>query len=134
MTQYHPLTMARLEEGRVMERVDRAFEEVRKDLLKFAEQHGQQANGAKASFTLKVTVAAHDAAAGIYTTSVAVTTKGPAHPATTSTALARNGDLFCQAPGSDAGDPRQTRLDLDTGDEIDTNTGEVLPRHGKDIG
>ena len=134
MKTFTALELSLIEEGQLQEDFNTEFARLQHELCKYMQQWGDQAKGAQAEITLKITMKCENADDGLYTVTASMSQKLPARPKLSTMAIADEGKdgqlrLFTRASGSTEGDPHQMRLTTQDGRPIDPKTGKV--KNGK---
>ena len=127
-----PLDIGLIDEGQLVADAADEFAALQSDLIAYKEKHGEKAEGAKAKFSLEITLSLDppigDDQVGIVSQIKRVM---PARPSTSSRAYVDQTDngqgaLFVRASGSSAAAAKQAALCTQAGETIDLESGEVL--------
>lgn len=127
---YKELRLGLINEGQLVERIDRDLLRMQQALVEYAELHGENALKAKGKLVIEITAEITDKSGDSFGLKATTKTTLPNAPALVSIAIAAEGEegprLFVRASGSDASTPRQQKLCTDKGETINPATGEVL--------
>ncbi len=130
MPVYVPLELRLIDQGEFLQKVNIDLDRVHRGLARYAEEHGEEAVGARAELTAKLVFKVVNIKDGVIsikgTTKIAL----PGSPESVSYGLYQEDDegnlcVRVKRSGSDAADPRQGVLTTQAGDVVDPNTGEV---------
>jgi hypothetical protein len=125
---YVPLYLWLIDQGRFVAQAADEFAKLQNGLIAYKTKHGEASVGAKAKFTLEVTLGIEHPAADDQISIVAQIKRSmPATPASTSKATAAKTDkgegaLFVRASGSSTSPPQQAVLCTDDGKTVDQKT------------
>ena len=132
MKKFVPLTLSLIEEGELIADFNESFRDLQTALIDYAAKHGEEAAKAKATITLKVSIAVASVHDDQFAVSALLNVTMPRRPAKSSLALSATDDdgvptLFARASGTTKDEPRQHRLCTDDGRTIDQETGKAKP-------
>lgn len=130
MSVFKPLTVARIDEGRVLSALEVEFNRAQRQLCAYAEKFGDKAKKAKATIELRLEVEVVNPDDGHFDVFAHVKSKQPARPVKVTSAFGSTDDqgalaLFARASGSTDGNPRQHVFATEDGELVDPKTGEV---------
>lgn len=133
---FKQLTFGRIEEGKLAGDLDQQLDRVNRAMCAYVEEHGEAANKATATITLKIKVKCQDVDDGIFIVTGSIAANVPARPARSTAAIVSadeddNPCLFARASGSTEGNPAQLKMTTDDGQVIDPATGEIKPAKSK---
>jgi hypothetical protein len=120
-----PLELQHIEEGRFLDDVQTELADIQRTLIAFKDKHGENADKAKASMTIKIE-ASYLADGDMYIVTGELKKSLPGRPKSSNVALASETTddqpaLFVRVSGADAADPRQSKLCTDDGREVPQN-------------
>ena len=129
-TRFKPLELGLIEEGRLEADLNTEFAKIQSALCAYQEKWEASAKGATAEVNLKIKIKCEDPQDGIFTVVGSVTSKIPARPARTTTAIKGDDDegktcLFGRASGTTEDTPDQGVLMTKDGRIVDQDTGEA---------
>jgi len=109
------LRLALINEGGFLEDADVEFVALQKDMLRFREEHGPMAEGAKAKLTIQVTVECQDVETNSFRVLTEIKRTVPVRPKRGSLAMGHTDEtghtsLLVTASGSADGDPLQGKF------------------------
>lgn len=147
---YDPITLQRIEEGRLLLDVDDVLVQAQRALTSHVALYGEDAAKAAAEVTIKLKLSVASVEDNTYRVTSGVSVKLPGRPSVSTAAVGddteRGPSLFCRPTGTTKGNPRQAVLStrdgrgVAGGEVIDKETGEVKegpkngePRRRKDI-
>ena len=130
-TRFKPLELGLIEEGRLEADLNAEFAKIQRALCAYQEKWEGMSKGATAEVNLKLKIKCEDPKDGIFTVVGSVTSKVPARPARTTTAIKGDDDageacLFGRASGTTEDSPDQGVLMTKDGRPVDQDTGEVI--------
>lgn len=129
-SKYSALSIDLIDEGRFVKEINDATQKAAKGLLEYQRKHGKdRTRGAKATVTVKVTIAA-DKETDAFMVRGDIQEKIPSRPPVIDLAIeecddAGNDTLFMRKTGGTADSPRQGVLTTREGEVVDQVTGEV---------
>ncbi len=132
MDNYTNLTFDLIEEVRLKGELEEELKIVMRALCRYRKKYGDEAQGAKAQVTLKVTLKIEDPKDEFYSVVSTLESKMPGRPQRATLAIEGTDDkgrpiLFSRKSGSSKDHPDQQKLCTDAGEAIDPETGEIIP-------
>jgi len=125
------VTVESIDEGRFMQDINEALENLQEHIIAFSDKHGIKAKNAKAKLTIEVVIGCIAPEDGAFAFGTQVKQSLPSPPAKLTLAMAASAEnnkprLFARASGTGKDSPVQRVLCTEDGHSIDPDTGEVL--------